>query len=174
MSPLLSSGLDVLSPSKSYYALDLCECDSSYMIWLWHTAPLCMVAKIKTSWFPLARWSSASHRAKRRQLSLLGFHWPFWEPHPWSCGAVLQGCTGTNTHTESNKNILYPVNAEGCFSLSVCPVSPVRTVLCRTATGGIHRSVVSIHPLLCVSSPSSPTTTLWETACHGNNLIADG
>ncbi len=101
-----------------YYILDIDANGTPYMTWTWHTAQLCVVAYLETSWFPLARWSSASQWAERGQLSLPGFHWPFWEPNPWSCCAVLQSCTGTNTHTHTHThspNDCRPFSLIGCL-----------------------------------------------------------
>ena len=67
--------------------------------WTQHRPQLWIVACLETSWFPLVRWSPAGQWAERRQLSLPGFHWPFWEPNPWSRCAALQGSAGTDTYT---------------------------------------------------------------------------
>lgn len=111
------------------------------------------------------RWSSVSRRAAGRQLPLPRFHRHVWEPNPRRRCAILQSCAGTkhtHTHTLVTWEILSVKPAE-----SSCCVSRVRKALPRTVTDGIHQSPVSTLPSLCASSPSSPTTTLWETAYRG-------
>lgn len=73
-----------------------------WVTWTWRRPQLWIVACLETSWFPLVRWSPVGQWAERRQLSLLGFHWPFWEPNPWSRCAALQGSAGTNTHRHTD------------------------------------------------------------------------
>lgn len=57
-----------------------------------------------------------------------------------------------------------------CFSLVLCPISPIRMGLCKMDTGGIHQSHVSLPHMLCASSPNSPTTMHWRTVYHGGHL----
>lgn len=76
--------------------------------------------------------------------------------------------THTHSHIMMNSCGVF-LNSDSCFLLALCSVCPIRKELSRMATSGIHQSPVFIHPLPCVSSPSSRTTMPWETAYHGNN-----